>query len=177
MERQVKDMLIFAKGDAILDECISIDQLLAEMKTAAEVLLKQNTSSCSWENLTPGASIQCNKESLVGALLNLVENSLQSAGKKANLKIRSEFIVEPGSTTKNSPPKKLCLYIEDSGPGFEEELADQLTEPFFTTKPRGTGLGLAVAQVVAKAHNGSFTIEARKGGGVKAGFILPVVIA
>ena len=74
------------------------------------------------------------------------------------------------------------LYVQDNGPGIDPTVIDQVTEAFYTTRAQGTGLGLAVAQVVASAHNGRFFIEniADTGSdsnitGVRAGFILPCV--
>ena len=56
---------------------------------------------------------------------------------------------------------------------MDAELLAKVQEPFYTTRPQGTGLGLAVAQVVARAHHGEFVIESQPGQGTLAGFTLP----
>jgi two-component system sensor histidine kinase FlrB len=168
MERQVKDMLLFARGDTVLDEKITASALLAELQVAAEVVLRGGFG-CDWDNKAPDVSINVNREALIGALLNLIENALQAAGKEAALEVRVQLIEgESGEAV-------LEISVKDNGPGISAELLEQITEPFFTTRAQGTGLGLAVAQGVAKAHEGKFFIESEGAGeGAKAGFRIPV---
>lgn len=175
MERQVKDMLIFARGDAMLDETITMSALFEELQIAAEVLLR-SSFSCEWQNDVGDVRLLCNRESLIGALLNLIENAQQAAGqgleRGAMLHIRAEFFATAGMEQGG----ELRLYVQDNGPGISKELLEHITEPFFTTRPQGTGLGLAVAQVVAKAHRGRFFIESHcsdEQPGTRAGFVLP----
>ncbi len=167
MERQVKDMLIFARGDAVLDETTSIATLFDELQIAAEVLMR-NGIQWQWQIESPEALLRCNRESLIGAMLNLIENALQAAGPKACLTIGAEQHSE----------QALRLYVQDNGPGIPEGLLEQIKEAFFTTRAQGTGLGLSVAQVVAKAHKGQFFIEsiaqADCASGTCAGFVLPI---
>ncbi len=169
MERQVKDMLIFARGDAVLDETISLDALFDELQIAAEVLMRSG-SDWQWQNECPEALLRCNRESLIGAMLNLIENALQAAGPHACLQICARLDDE----------QTLRLYVQDNGPGIPEELQEQITEAFFTTRAQGTGLGLSVAQVVAKAHKGQFFIESNSAPGTDtgtcAGFVFPLAV-
>ena len=67
--------------------------------------------------------------------------------------------------------------VSDNGTGVRPELRRRLFQPFFTTKPRGTGLGLASCRAVVEAHAGSMGFEDRPGGGSRFWFRLPVVIA
>ena len=176
MERQVQDMLIFARGDAVLDAQLPIDVLFAEMLTAAEVLLRSGI--CSWHNEAGSVRIACNKEALIGALLNLIDNALQSAGSTAQLQISAHLIPTPEFACAEQQYGWLRLEVADNGPGIESAILEQITEAFFTTKPQGTGLGLSVAQVVAKAHGGRFFIESSQQtgkSGTRAGIVLPIL--
>lgn len=168
IERQVKDMLVFARGDAVLDETTSISALFEELQIAAEVLMR-NGIAWQWQIECPEALLRCNRESLIGAMLNLIENALQAAGPSARLKIGAQRLSE----------QELRLYVQDNGPGISPELVGQIKEAFFTTRAQGTGLGLSVAQVVAKAHKGQFFIESKARAttdtGTCAGFVLPVI--
>jgi two-component system sensor histidine kinase FlrB len=166
MERQVKDMLIFARGDAVLDETLSVSALFEELQIASEVLLRGGFE-CHWQNDAGDATLACNRESLIGAMLNLIENALQAAGPQARLLISAQLLDDG----------LLRLSVLDNGPGIPAPLLEQIKEPFFTTRPQGTGLGLSVAQVVAKAHKGQFFIESASAPaaetGTRAGFVLP----
>ena len=150
MERQVRDMLVFARGEAVLDTTLSIAELFAETRVAAEVLLRPGSADCDWENLAETCQVACNKESLVGALLNLLENALQNGGPQVQLSVRADHNCEAGF---------IRFFVQDNGPGIDPKVIDQVTEAFYTTRAQGTGLGLAVAQVVARAHSGQFFIE------------------
>ena len=167
MERQVKDMLIFARGDAVLDETITIDALFDEVQIASEVLTR-NGFDCQWHTACPQAQIRCNRESLIGAMLNLIENALQAAGEHARLQVHAH----------KGDAGEVMIWVQDNGPGIPESLREQITEAFFTTRAQGTGLGLSVAQVVAKAHKGRFFIESdgenQGQTGTRAGFVLPL---
>jgi len=65
---------------------------------------------------------------------------------------------------------KVCVEIEDNGPGMDKETRKRIFEPFFTTKgkEKGTGLGLAVSYfIIVKDHGGKISIESDKGAGSK----------
>ena len=51
------------------------------------------------------------------------------------------------------------LVVEDNGPGFPEDLMDQMFEPYVTTNDKGTGLGLAIVKKIVEEHNGSLFAE------------------
>ncbi len=65
------------------------------------------------------------------------------------------------------------LAVADSGPGVAPELRERVFEPFFTTRTRGTGLGLAVARQIVEAHGGRIDVGDRPGGGARFVIRLP----
>ena len=169
MERQVKDMLVFAKGETSLDDSIALASLLQEIAESADVMLERAGISLSRQISIATGKLRCNKEALLGAALNLIENALQHGDENLTLTLCCDENCEAGHVR---------LYVEDNGPGIEPGLIAQVTEAFYTTRSQGTGLGLAVAQVVAKAHHGRFFIEncsqSLRSTGLRAGFILPL---
>ncbi|MEH6826103.1 MAG: ATP-binding protein [Motiliproteus sp.] len=161
LEAQVRDMLVFARGETKLTDLVSSEQLFGAVEDALDMPLTHADADADCINSTPGLVLLCNQEALVGALMNLVNNALQ-AGAQA-LVVRSVVVDE----------RSLRLQVEDSGPGMNAQQLQQSLEPFYSTKSQGTGLGLAVAQVVARAHHGEFFINSLPGQGTVAGFVLP----
>ena len=177
MEHQVRDMLTFARGETVLDQHMSLRQIFDETRLAADVLLRSGTLDCQWQQPEPNWYLLCNKESLIGAVLNLLENAVQNAGLSVQLRVGAQVLQDPEGES------QVCLFVEDNGPGIASDKLEHVTEAFYTTRAQGTGLGLAVAQVVARAHGGRFFIENRNDcdhngnvvSGVRAGFVLPCV--
>ncbi len=72
------------------------------------------------------------------------------------------------------PARELVIAVSDSGPGVPAELRDRIFYPFFTTKQRGSGIGLAHAQKVVASHGGAIDLESREGEGATFRLRLPL---
>lgn len=164
LEQQVRDMLIFARGETRLAEQLSLGTLTDGLRTAAEDLQIKSGATLNWQLDAASEQIMCNRDSLLGACTNLISNSIQAGATQVDITVRRES--DEGVIT-----------IADNGPGFDSEQAEQLLEAFYTTKSHGTGLGLAVVQAVAKAHNGAFELSSPESGGARATLRLPLVRA
>jgi signal transduction histidine kinase len=68
------------------------------------------------------------------------------------------------------------LTVRDHGPGLPDGETERIFDPFYTTKPGGTGLGLAVAQQVVHQHGGSLSADSADGGGARFTLALPVPV-
>ena len=65
------------------------------------------------------------------------------------------------------------IEFEDTGCGISEENADRVLKPFFTTKIKGSGLGLSIVKKIIEAHSGTVDIQSREGEGTKVTVRLP----
>lgn len=164
LEHQVRDMLVFARGDLPLQDRITPAELFGALRAAAEPRL-QNVH-LRWQCDASQGLLLCNRDTLVGALLNLIENAVQAAGTGVWLKIH---LYARGDS--------LRLCVSDNGPGIEPALLARLGEPFLTTKATGTGLGLAVVKAVARAHHGELQLLSRPGRGTCARLVIPLLPA
>lgn len=172
IERQVQDMLVFAKGELPLTNVISIKALEVAVAEAVEVLMMTTESKCVWRNDCPDQMIHCNPEALVGALSNLVNNAIQAVERKARLRIA--FTQTRPKNPAEAP--QLMIAVCDAGPGIAPELLPNLGELFVTTKAQGTGLGLAVVKAVARAHQGRFSLQSTQGQGTCASLFIPFAL-
>ncbi|TBU93891.1 sensor histidine kinase [Phytopseudomonas dryadis] len=162
LEHQVRDMLVFARGDLPLSDRLAPAALFDALRRAGEPHVQG--MNVRWQCDARAGELLCNRDTLVGTALNLVENAIQAAGRDARLKIHLYV---------RNDTLRLC--VSDNGPGIERATLARLGEPFFTTKTTGTGLGLAVVKAVARAHKGELQLYSRPGRGTCALLILPLL--
>ena len=93
-------------------------------------------------------------------LVNGVDNARRAAGAGGTVTLSAN--VETGTDG-----EWVVLEIEDDGPGFPEHVLDHLFEPFLTTRPDGTGLGLVIMREVCRLHRGELSVENLSGGGAR----------
>ncbi len=92
-------------------------------------------------------------------LVNLLVNARDAVNGQGNVRLVARtFHLDNGA-------RGVMLAVDDDGTGVAAEQQDQIFEPFVTTKPRGTGLGLAVAKQILRDHVGRIWFEGRPGGG------------
>ncbi|MDG9757398.1 MULTISPECIES: sensor histidine kinase [Pseudomonadaceae] len=161
LENQVRDMLIFARGELPLPDRLAPSALFDALRAAADAHV--GDMAVRWQCDVRDGELLCNRDTLVGTVLNLIDNAIQAAGRDARLKIH---LYRRGG--------QLRLCVSDNGPGMSQETLARLGEPFFTTKTTGTGLGLAVVKAVARAHQGQLLLQSRAGRGTCAIVSLPL---
>lgn len=165
MAEQVKDMLLFVRNELPLNNVTTLRDLEDGLRAAMEVPLSDSGSQCVWQNAIPNALIRCNREALIGALLNLVNNAVQANASK----LKVSFI-----RTAIDGEAAVAIAIADNGPGMSQEQLNTAKEIFFTTKPQGTGLGLTIVQSVARAHGGYFKLQSQLGRGTCGILTMPL---
>lgn len=84
-------------------------------------------------------------------IYNIVQNGVEEAGQDGTILVETGVSSDPIYSPKMD---KVYLRIKDSGRGVPEEIEDKIFLPFFSTKPSGTGVGLANAYNIVKSHNG-----------------------
>lgn len=161
LEHQVRDMLVFARGELPLTDRITPAELMQALQAAAATHVQE--VQVRWQCDSHLGELLCNRDTLVGSLLNLIENAIQASGPGARLKVHLY-----------NREQNLRLCISDSGSGIEPAVLQRLGEPFFTTKTNGTGLGLTVVKAVARAHQGELQLHSRVGRGTCALMTLPL---
>ncbi|GFM76233.1 sensor histidine kinase [Pseudomonas cichorii] len=162
LEHQVRDMLVFARGELPLTDRLTPGDLFRALQSAAQTHVQD--VAVRWQCDSIDGELLCNRDTLVGALLNLVENAVQASVGKTRLKIHAY-----------SRGNALRLCFSDNGSGMDKAALARIGEPFFTTKTTGTGLGLAVVTAVTRAHQGGVQYRSTVNRGTCAIVTLPLI--
>ncbi|BCA95811.1 PAS domain-containing sensor histidine kinase [Legionella antarctica] len=161
IEQQIQDLLLFARGTSIEPKFINIEYWCSQLIQRAQPYAESYSALFKLNNLLKTREASIHGESLIGAVLNLVINALQSEATEIYLTLAS--IDDSG----------IQILVEDNGKGMPEDVKAQAFSPFYTTKAQGTGLGLAVVFAVVKAHGGRVHMESTEGVGTQVNIYLP----
>lgn len=105
-----------------------------------------------------GLELMADEGLLDQAMINLLRNAADAASAASG----EPQVWLAGSISERGRP---IIEVADNGPGFADEIRDKMFLPFFTTKPDGSGIGLALARQIMLAHKGAITASPRTGGG------------
>ena len=141
---------------ALLDECVGFAQ--AKCETPNIEVLRAYDAACPTD-------APLDARELRKAFLNLVINGLESLREGGRLSVSTSYARETRSLT---------IVIEDTGHGMSEETLSRIFDLFFTTKPQGTGLGMALARSVIDLHGGELTVHSTLGRGTRITIRLPL---
>lgn len=139
----ITSLLTFARPAEPRLQTVSIEKLLDRALQLAAPEIEKRRIDVRRETSGPVPEIMADPDLVSQILLDLLHNAVEAQGDRGRIEIRVA-----------SDPTGIRVDMADDGPGVPDENLDRLFEPFFTTKSSGTGLGLAMAQRIARAHGG-----------------------
>ncbi len=164
ISQQINDMLLFAKGGQGVKQRISVKRVLDNVLTVMDKHIKVANANISIDTQSLGTEILCHLDGMMGALQNLINNAIEASEPDAEIRIVIKMF---GNTF-------VDIIVIDQGCGMSEVQQAKALQPFYTSKTKGTGLGLAVVQAVAKAHEGDVWLQSTVGEGTQVGIRLPI---
>lgn len=160
LNRIVQDMLMFARPRALRQEPIPLGSLLRD--TAS--LIERDPGMLNLEiGVSGSADIVGDREMLQVVFQNILMNAAQAMEGQGRIEVTITGI-----------DGRCRIVVADRGPGMPEEAREKAFDAFFTTKHRGTGLGLPIAKRVVDAHGGTIQIEVPESGGTTVAVELPL---
>jgi len=160
LDRVVSELLEYTRPVQVRPRPVSC----ADLVEAALGYLDDHSRAVAFERaIDPGARVMADPDKVRQVLLNILLNAVQSAGPEGRIGLRT--VIEGDTVT---------IEIEDNGGGIAPEHLDHIFAPFYTTKEKGSGLGLAVATKIVEAHGGALTAVSPPGRGATLSVRLPM---
>lgn len=143
-------------------ERVLVSDLINEFTYFAQISTTSSEKINFKTNVVVQAYIYVNRDQIKQAFINLIMNSIQSVEEKLS-RNESEFsdglVISVSSYRLN---KQVCIEVHDEGSGMTEADIEKCIEPFFTTKAKGLGMGLALTKQFVNQNSGKMEFESRK---------------
>ncbi|MBI2513809.1 MAG: response regulator [Opitutae bacterium] len=166
-----QQLLTFAKGGDPVREAVMLSEVVQEAATFALHGAKVGSEFSCQADL-PAAHVDAGQISRV--VHNLVLNAVQAMPEGGIVRLALIAVdVAPGEIATLAPGRYVQLKVADNGPGIPAENAARIFEPYFSTKGRNSGLGLATVHSIVKKHQGHIAVESQPGRGTTFRVWLP----
>lgn len=163
IETIINEFLLLAKPKAIKYQMKDVSQIMKETVDLlkAQAVLHNVQIDVHYVRSLP--KIYCEPNQLKKVFINLIKNAIEVMPKGGTITVHLD----------RTDTKQIQVSIHDEGDGMPQEVINKLGEPFYTTKERGTGLGLMVSFKIIEEHNGTIKIDSQIGEGTTFHICLP----
>ena len=164
LNRFIEQLLTFSKPTMEVAKQSDIHQLLDNSLAICrpELELRATTVITQYGDCP---EVNVNEDGITQVLLNLFYNAIEAMDTEGALTIQTEYVPETGI---------VHVRVQDDGPGISPEDIPMLFDPFYTTKQKGTGLGLYISQKILAEHRGNIEVDANLEVGTAFVMSLPV---
>jgi two-component system sensor kinase FixL len=162
--RRLRDFVSKGESERRIE---SLPQLVEEASALAMVGAKEHGVRLRFDIDPTLDKVLADKVQIQQVLLNLLRNAVDAMEDSP----RRDLVV----TAVPIPDDMVEVSVADTGPGISEKIADQLFQPFISTKQRGMGVGLSISRTIVEAHGGRIWVEPNEGGGAVFRFTLRAV--
>lgn len=172
-------LLGFARRQELRIDTVNVNELLADL----EDLLRDAASPTADVNFDLASTVwpcQMDKSHFGIALINLIVNARQALpARRGRIRVttRNAQMTDARSVGGVATDQYVCVTVQDDGVGIPPEVLRRVTDPFYTTKPEGTGLGLSQVYGFVKQVGGDLRIESAVGAGTSVHLLFPRVSA
>jgi len=144
-------------------DIMDVTMLIEDTTQSIDSLLKHYNVNLKTDISEDEIFIDGDYNRLKQVLINIFKNSIESIKKDGLINVSLE-----------SDDNFVTITVEDNGEGMDSETLNNIMQPFFTTKPKGTGLGTCLSKEIIDSHNGTIKYESEKNKGTKVLISLPL---
>lgn len=166
LDRVVKTFLDFTRPVELHPTNIELDSFLSEIAELARPLAEQAKIEVTIAQQTDGVSIGVDKDLMKQAVLNVVMNAIEAMPGGGRLRFESGVRGDSAE-----------ISISDTGGGIPQELKDKIFRLYFTTKKKGSGIGLAMTFRIVQLHDGTIEFTSQSGKGATFIIRLPAAVS
>jgi PAS domain S-box-containing protein len=150
----VQDFLRFSRPEPVQPSLFHISKIFNELDKQYKSVMETKKIKLDIRLDWQGAVFWDNRQ-MKQALINIIQNAVEAIGENGNISI----VVKPVTE------QDLEIQIKDDGPGMPENIRSNIFNLYFTTKARGTGIGLSIVQRIIYEHGGMINVESEQGHG------------
>lgn len=154
IELILRELMVLAKPNKISYKNVNLDSLLEQILTLMRSQALLNDIEIEAAYCFKDTSIFGDENQLKQVFINYIKNAIEAMTDGGKILIEGEFLSE----------NQVIIRIVDQGPGIPAEILERISEPFFTTKEQGTGLGMPVSYQIIKEHKGDMLISSSSTG-------------
>lgn len=166
IEMIVSELLVLAKPQSMTFKRKQIEPILQDVVTLSgtQAIMHNVQIVMVHADLLP--DVDCDENQLKQVFINFIKNAIEAMPQGGELRIEAAMLGE----------ERMRIRFADQGTGIPEEHLSRLGEPFYTTKTKGTGLGLMVSKKIIENHRGKLEIDSEWGVGTTLDVYLPVSV-
>ncbi|MDR6998180.1 PAS domain S-box protein [Neobacillus niacini] len=164
IEMILTELLVIAKPQAMKTAKTNLRELIEGVKTLIDTQAIMTNVQIETIYSSPFQEIICDENQLKQVFINFLKNSIEAMPAGGKITIQTECMDE----------KEIVIRCIDTGSGIPPEHLKRIGEPFFTTKEKGTGLGLLVSKKIIENHHGRIQIDSDENG-TSIAVILPIM--
>ncbi len=166
-----RQLLTFSRGGAPVKKTIPINDIVRD---SCEFALRGSNVKCDLELLSDVWAVDADEGQIGQVISNLVINADQAMPQGGHIMVEAEnLIVAKDSVLPLTEGRYVKISVRDTGFGIPEEHLPKIFDPYFTTKQKGSGLGLATSYAIVQNHHGLITVESELGSGTSFHLYLP----
>ncbi len=183
-QKILNDLLDFARPKPLKARPHKINNVIERAINLVALDLEHSDISLAMKLFSPSPIVVCDEKQLNQVFLDLVWNARQAMPRGGSLTItttiNSHAPIGLALTTDICPEMQekkrhfIKISFSDSGVGIDEKSIKKIFEPFYTSKPKGLGLGLSICRRIIQAHGGTISAESNPGMGTTISIFLPI---
>lgn len=163
LEEIVSGFLALAKERELQPEPVKVDSLIEECVHLVKAEAETHGVSLSSELGAPNLQIDIDPKQVKRAVLNVIINAVEACPGGGRVRVISRIAED-----------SYQVEVRDNGPGLTKDVAERAFDPYFTTKPTGTGIGLSITRGIIEEHGGSVSLTSSLGAGCQVLIALPL---